>query len=86
MGIVTLMSAKRGDGEGGVRGGPGYRACVPHALSRQGLGSGGMASSEGRMLSSRRADAGRRGRDGPLVGVKGLMEGLAGHKASQVGD
>lgn len=45
------------------------------------------------MLSSRRTDAGGRVGDGPLVGVKGhgaapkgLMEGLAGHKASQVGD
>lgn len=58
MGIVTLMSVKRGDGEGGVRGGPGYRACVPHAPLPVGPGlsgagpalRGGCYRAEGLML------------------------------------
>lgn len=46
MGIVTLMSAKKGDGEGGVRVAPAM-GVYPHAPLPMGQDSSGGASCEG---------------------------------------
>lgn len=55
MGIVTLMSAKKGDGEGGVRVAPAM-GVYPHAPLPMGQDSRGGASCEG--VVEQRSDAG----------------------------
>lgn len=69
MGIVTLMSVKRGDGEGGVRAWPRLRALCPPRPSPSKARTLVAGPALRGKSSSRKTDAGGRG-DGPLVGGK----------------
>ena len=71
MGIVTLMSVKRGDGEGGVRAWPRLWAlCPPRPSPSRARTLVARPALRGKS-SSRRTDAGGQG-DGPLAEGKGV--------------